>query len=209
MDHNRKRDGLASKIVSGTSISIQDGRRPSTIHAMPHINEGPGEHDPTVSAYIIRTDFDEPKIMLHKHRKIGKWLQFGGHIEKQETPWQAISHEVPEETGYAMSQLQILQPADRFKTTASNIIHPVPAYDITHPFPGLDHYHNDRGYVFVADQEPQGDIDERESHDIGLFTLAEIEHLEDIIPDVRDVSRYVLEVCLAKWEPLPISTFAV
>jgi len=63
---------------------------------MAHIHTQPGQHDHTASAYIVRTDFDEPKIMLHLHRKIGKYLQFGGHVELHETPWQAVVHELRE-----------------------------------------------------------------------------------------------------------------
>ncbi len=53
---------------------------------MAHIHTQPGQHDHTASAYIFRVDFDEPKLVLHLHRKINKYLQFGGHIELHETP---------------------------------------------------------------------------------------------------------------------------
>ena len=66
---------------------------------MAHIHTQPGQHDHTASAYIIRTDLDTPRIMLHLHRKIGKYLQFGGHVELNETPWQAVVHELREESG--------------------------------------------------------------------------------------------------------------
>ena len=35
---------------------------------MPHIHTEPGQHDHTASAYIFRTDFSEPKVMLQKLR---------------------------------------------------------------------------------------------------------------------------------------------
>src|SRR3954466_7704978 len=63
---------------------------------MPHIHHEPGQHDFTTSAFIVRTDRSEPQAVLHEHRKIGKLLQFGGHIELTESPWQALLREVRE-----------------------------------------------------------------------------------------------------------------
>src|SRR3954465_16018556 len=80
---------------------------------MPHIHTEPGQHDHTVSAYIFRTDFSEPKVMLHLHKKHGTYMQFGGHIELNENPWQAITHELREEAGYELDELFILQPHQR------------------------------------------------------------------------------------------------
>lgn len=38
-------------------------------------------------------------VLLHRHKRLGIWLQPGGHIEPLETPWQAAMREVVEETG--------------------------------------------------------------------------------------------------------------
>jgi len=46
------------------------------------------------------TEGAEPRIILHKHRKLNKLLQFGGHVELDETPWQAVLREIAEESGY-------------------------------------------------------------------------------------------------------------
>jgi 8-oxo-dGTP pyrophosphatase MutT (NUDIX family) len=56
---------------------------------MPHIHTGPGEHDHTASAVIIRNESDGPKVLLHLHKKLNRLLQPGGHVELHETPWQA------------------------------------------------------------------------------------------------------------------------
>jgi 8-oxo-dGTP pyrophosphatase MutT (NUDIX family) len=37
--------------------------------------------------------------LLHLHRRLGRWLQPGGHIDKGETPWDAARRETLEETG--------------------------------------------------------------------------------------------------------------
>ena len=72
---------------------------------MPHIHNKPGQHDICVSGYIVKiTEGDEPRIILHKHRKLKMLLQFGGHVELDETPWQAVLREIAEESGYDKNQ---------------------------------------------------------------------------------------------------------
>lgn len=40
-----------------------------------------------------------PGVLLHRHKRLGLWLQPGGHLEPGETPWQAARREAEEETG--------------------------------------------------------------------------------------------------------------
>lgn len=40
-------------------------------------------------------------VLLHLHKKLGMWLQPGGHLEPGETPWAAARREAEEETGLA------------------------------------------------------------------------------------------------------------
>jgi 8-oxo-dGTP pyrophosphatase MutT (NUDIX family) len=46
-------------------------------------------------------------VVLHRHKRLGIWLQPGGHIEPGETPAQAALREAAEETG-----LPVRHPAD-------------------------------------------------------------------------------------------------
>jgi len=60
----------------------------------------------TATVYIIK----ENMILLHPHKKHGKWLPPGGHIEENETPPMAAQREVMEECGLEvefMNQEQI------------------------------------------------------------------------------------------------------
>lgn len=175
---------------------------------MPHIHTKPGQHDHTASAFIVRTDFNEPKIMLHKHKKLGVYMQFGGHIELDETPWQAISHEIPEETGYEMSQLKILQPRQRLKKVSRSILHPVAVAHNTHVIVD-NHYHSDLDYAFVADGPPKSKVGKGESSDIRLFTRAELLAYpkNDIFQEVLDITLFIFDVCLPEWEQLKTSSF--
>ncbi len=55
--------------------------------------------DPThVTGSAIVQDGDG-RVLLHRHRRLGRWLQPGGHLEPGERPWQAAVRETREETG--------------------------------------------------------------------------------------------------------------
>lgn len=53
----------------------------------------------TATVYIISKIEGEIKILLHKHKKLNMWLGIGGHVEKDEDPFEAAMREVIEETG--------------------------------------------------------------------------------------------------------------
>ena len=86
---------------------------------MPHLHTQPHGHDVTISAWILRqfpsdgVRRQQWKALVHKHRKMNLWIQPGGHVEHTENPWQALAHELHEETGYSIDQLSVLQPWDR------------------------------------------------------------------------------------------------
>ena len=49
----------------------------------------------TVAVFVVH----DARILLHYHRKLGKWLPPGGHVEDNELPDEAAVREVLEETG--------------------------------------------------------------------------------------------------------------
>lgn len=54
--------------------------------------------DFTVAVFVV----DRGRILLHEHRKLGRWLPPGGHIEPNELPDVAALREVVEEAGIAV-----------------------------------------------------------------------------------------------------------
>ncbi len=171
---------------------------------MSHLHTKPGQHDLTASAYIVRTDGPEPVLLLHMHKKLNQYLQFGGHVEHHEDPWKAVSHEIVEESGYHMSQLKLLQPSLRLKSISNATLHPVPVTLLTHEFPGLDHFHSDVAFAFTTNEPPASDVEEGESTIMRNFTAAELRKLQkDEIPEnVREIGLYVLDNILASWEQI-------
>lgn len=70
-------------------------------------------------------------VVLHRHKRLGIWLQPGGHVDPGETPWEAALREAGEETGLAV----------QFVTTPPVLVH----VDV-HPGP-RGHTHLDLRYL--------------------------------------------------------------
>jgi len=167
---------------------------------MPHIHTEPGQHDHTVSIYIIRTDTKKPQIMLHFHRKAHIYAQFGGHVELDETPWQSAVHELREESGYDLDQLRLLQPERRMAQVTGAVVHPVPAVHATMAYLNdSQHFHTDSAYVVVANEAPRHKPTAGESTDIRLFDRDELVISTEMDTVTRDIALYALDECLPNW----------
>ena len=180
--------------------------------SMPHIHNQPGEHDLTASAFIIRTDGPEPKVVLHHHLKAGVLLQFGGHIELNENPWQGLVRELREESGYEVEQLKVLQPPNSFKNNFDgSLIHPLPFSLNTHRFMHENHFHSDLAYAMTTHQDPVGLLDARESSSIHQYTLAQLAALpsDEIYDQTRSHASFILKRLLRQWEAIAANTWPV
>jgi 8-oxo-dGTP pyrophosphatase MutT (NUDIX family) len=89
--------------------------------------------------------------LLHRHKRLGLWLQPGGHIDAGETPAQAAAREVCEETGLAVAH------APRGPQLVHVDVHAG----------GRGHTHLDLRYLFEADGDPCPPAGE--SQDCGWF----------------------------------------
>ncbi len=94
----------------------------------------------TASGIVI----GERGVLLLKHRRLGIWVQPGGHIDTGETPWEAALREVWEETGL---QAQ-LSGAPRKDLPFEQGIYGVDHVDV-HPGP-RGHVHLDLRYLMTA-----------------------------------------------------------
>jgi 8-oxo-dGTP pyrophosphatase MutT (NUDIX family) len=158
---------------------------------MPHIHD---IYDFTASGFIIHPS--EAKILLLKHKKIGKWLQPGGHIELNENPVQALTHEIEEETGLKPNQYTIIEPAESPKPiglSASNYVLPLPFYMNEHFWDGKGpHKHIDICYLIKSKTEVVTDDPDGASA-IGWFDFKEIQELH------RNGVLYEDTMTIAKW----------
>lgn len=161
---------------------------------MAHIHTEPNQHDMTVSAYIVLRGQGEDKLLVHMHRKFGKLLQIGGHIELNETPWQTVAHELIEECGYNVSELKVLQPAPNIPAIDGAVVHPVPFLMNTHMI-GADHYHSDLCFAFVANDLPKAKPADGESDDLRWVTIDELKAFAqagEAVQDSTDIYEHIL-----------------
>lgn len=177
---------------------------------MPHLNTMPNGHDQTMSAFIFRYFENEPKIMLHKHKKLNSYMQFGGHIEKEENPWQTIVHEIKEESGYDIKQLKILQPELRIVSLTGAVVHPIPFCKNTHPMPD-NHFHSDSSLLFATHEPPKYKPDDGESADIIYLSKDEVNDLKDneIVENVKEQIIAAYELFIPNWVEIDTAVFDI
>ncbi len=93
--------------------------------------------------------------VLHWHKRLGGWLQPGGHVDTGETPWQAALREAREETGLTL----------RHPGSGPRLVH----LDV---HPAGPHVHLDLRYLLLAeDTEPSPPPGE--SQQVRWFSFAE------------------------------------
>jgi len=141
----------------------------------------------TASALII--DEDNRVLLLH-HKKLGVWLYPGGHVEKNETPDQAVLREVKEETGL---EVEIIGERDQsladIDVDVSVLYKP---YVVLCELIG-DHYHNDIVYLCrISGNNRDIKYNKDESSDINFFDLEGLNDIE-LFPNFRRLLEKVLK----------------
>ena len=92
-------EAVLASIVSRCPLDDRESSsRDFTIQAFRRLERPYDRHaDPTHvtgSALVIG-----PRgVLLHRHKKLGIWLQPGGHVDGGEAPWEAARREAGEET---------------------------------------------------------------------------------------------------------------
>lgn len=113
-------------------------------------DEAADDHHVTASAFVVSA----LGVILHRHRRLGIWVQPGGHVDTGEEPEAAALRESIEETGLAA---RLLEPVNLFHVD----VHPGPR----------GHTHYDLRYILVAPPvEPTPP--EGESPDVFWFDFA-------------------------------------
>jgi len=129
-------------------------------------------------------------------------MQFGGHVELHENPWSALQRELLEETGYEITQLQLLQPVGVHLRGLSTVsMHPHPICTLTYPA-GNKHYHTDMCYAFITHERPLRLRADGESHDIVQFSRDEFHSIaqDEMFQNVREIITYLFDIGLSEYQ---------
>ena len=113
----------------------------------------------TGSAFVV--DAEGARVLLHHHRKLDRWLQFGGHCDGDEDVLAVASREALEESGIEGLVVASPRPFDLD-------IHPIPAHG-GEPA----HLHYDVRFMLIAPQSA-APVASAESHDLRWFTPPEL-----------------------------------
>jgi 8-oxo-dGTP pyrophosphatase MutT (NUDIX family) len=117
----------------------------------------------TGSALVVNADGS--KVLLHHHRKLDRWLQFGGHCDGEEDVLEVARREALEESGIAGLIVASERPFDLD-------IHPIPAHS-----GDPAHFHYDIRYMFIAPESAIPVLSE-ESRELRWFAPEELAALD-------------------------------
>ena len=126
-----------------------------------------------------------PQALLHFHRKLQTWLPPGGHVEKNETPYEAAVREVTEETGLMSNQINFIPNGDQ----PTQIDERAKILRLPHllleELIEEDHYHLD--WIFYARIDPKS-YQMADNEEFKWFTQDEIEQEVNIFENVKQLA---------------------
>lgn len=136
----------------------------------------------TGSALVVNADLT--KTCLIKHKKLGMWLQPGGHCDGDPEVDQTALRETEEETG--LKELRLIPR-----------IFDVDVHDIPEREKGglvePAHYHHDIRYLVVANEEEQATIQEEEIDGLQWMSFEEAVKINPWRPFSRMIDKLMSE----------------
>lgn len=123
----------------------------------------------TASAWILSPD--RRRVLLAHHRRLGKWLQVGGHADGQIDPIDVALREATEESG--LTHLYVARIDGRLLPLDVDV-HEIPArYDPSGEVVEDAHYHYDVRFLLLSARDAVPRTSD-ESHAVRWFTPAEL-----------------------------------
>lgn len=135
--------------------------------------------DLVVAGYIIH----ENKVLLIHHRKLDIWIPPGGHIEKDETPDDAVRREFKEELNLDVEILNSNDIPEEGNITEQLA---VPFHVNVHNVG--DHEHCCFFYLCIPRNPNEIKVNRRELNDFKWFSPEELDQ-EHIPPDVSNIAK--------------------
>jgi len=132
----------------------------------------------TGSAWIISPDKSD--IFMTHHKKLGKWIQLGGHADGESDLLKVALREATEESG--IQQFKVLS-----KKIFDLDIHEIPQINSE-----LRHLHYDVRFLIEADPTGEAVIISDESHDVTWIPLADVTKLNPEVSIARMIKKTII-----------------
>ena len=136
-----------------------------------------------ITGSALVTDPRLERVVLTHHKRLGKWLQLGGHSDGHHLTWEVAMREAWEESGIeGLRHLEVSPWPFSRNALETNAAGDAPQlFDLdTHEIPAhkteVAHIHYDIRYLIVAPADAVPVISD-ESHDVRWFELAEARRL--------------------------------
>lgn len=134
----------------------------------------PLRNDFVATGYVLTPDHD--KVLLIFHKKLGKWLPPGGHLDRNELPHMGALREIFEETGVHARIIDASYDLTLTDLTESQL--PTPHFMLHEVIPATHkeemHMHIDFIYVMEAQEVPLT-VAEAEVGQAGWFTRDQVD----------------------------------
>lgn len=163
----------------------------------------------TATAFIVDS---RKRTLLLWHKRLGRWMPPGGHVDADELPEEAARRECKEETGLdveiigdpttpvglrgadAQEDLFTGNPEEgrMLKKPIAMLLEEIPAYSVRNE---PAHQHMD--FLFLArplDETQTAILNHDEGHEMRWFTRTEIEALDETKEIFSNVKAYILQI---------------
>lgn len=132
----------------------------------------------SASVVVISKLATNADVLLVHHKKFGKWMIPGGHVELNESPLEAACREVKEETGLNVKFISFIHKKILVKDGMWLL---PPEYLFEHKIPARnneeEHVHMDFTYISVSSKSSQLELNQKESNDLRWFSFADTKKL--------------------------------
>lgn len=132
--------------------------------------------------------FRDGRVLMHRHKKLNRWLYPGGHVDEGEVPTEAARRETLEETGYTARLLGPRPLGLSGDESAVECPAPMATLYETVRFSTGTHMHFDLVYIGVA-EGGRAAVSEGESQEFMWITEKDIDAL-DTFDNVKAVLRH-------------------
>ena len=141
------------------------------------------------SGFVINPE--ETKVLLIFHKKLNKWLIPGGHVNKNESPDEAVLREIKEEVG--LTPRFVGNFNDKLKLNSEKQ-RPIPYCILEELIPQhkdkREHIHID--FIYILQSDKQDKIVNNEIHEINWVSKSEISDL-DTFDSIKQICNNIIK----------------